>query len=214
MFDIEYKGGNSIIISTRKINLVFDPNRSSFGLKDIIEKDGAEIATEKRFLTNSSEYRTSIEGPGEYEVSDVAIKGIAAFRHIDDPKSALMEGNIYRISIDNIKIAILGNIHPDVDESQLDELGHIDILIIPVGGSGYTLDATSAVSLTRKIDPKIVIPTHFDDSSLNYEVPQDKIDTFIGEMKATVCEVDKKIKIKSDADLPDVLEIYKTTYSK
>ena len=49
------------------------------------------------------------------------------------------------------------------------KLGLLDILIIPIGGGGYTLDANDAAKLIRKIDPKVVMPIHYADKALNYQ---------------------------------------------
>ena len=95
---------------------------------------------------------------------------------------------------------------------QLEELGLIDVLIIPVGGNGYTLDATGAVTLTRLIDPKIVVPIHYADPAIKYEVPQDDFETFAKELGGTVEEA-PKLKLKSAAVLPETLTIYKLARS-
>ena len=90
---------------------------------------------------------------------------------------------------------------------QLENLGVIDILIVPVGGSGYTLDATSAVALVRTISPKVVVPIHYADSGISYEVPQDSAEVFVKEMGAPVENV-SKLKVKNDSSLPTVLTTY------
>jgi L-ascorbate metabolism protein UlaG (beta-lactamase superfamily) len=41
-----------------------------------------------------------------------------------------------------------------------------------VGNSGYTLDAVGALKIIKQIEPKVVVPTHFADKNVNYEVPQ------------------------------------------
>jgi hypothetical protein len=208
VFDIEYKGGNAVVLATKKVSLAIDPNRSEFGLKDVTIKGGAELATERRFLTNSSDYAVSLEGPGEYEISDLLIKGFPAYRHLDDRGASGMDTTIYRIEVGNIQVGVLGNIDGKLDDDQLEELGVIDILILPVGGNGYTMDAVSASELTNKIGPKVVIPVHFADAKLKYAVTQDNIDQYIETMKLPVKE-EKKLKIKSPASLPESMEIYK-----
>lgn len=213
MFDIEYRGGNCVVITTKKVSIVIDAKRSVFGLKDIVLSDAIELATEERFLTESPEYRVSISSPGEFEAADVSIIGIAAHRHLDNPESSSMNSNIYSLNIDNIRVAILGNIYPDLSDDQLEAIGMTDILIAPVGGNGYTLDGISAATLTRKIEPKIVIPIHYNDSSLKYEVPQDGAEPFIAELKAPVKE-DKKLRIKSSVNIPETIEIYKLSLTK
>ncbi|MDB5159753.1 MAG: hypothetical protein JWO99_16 [Candidatus Saccharibacteria bacterium] len=203
MFEIEYKGANSVIISTKKSTLVTDPKLSLVGLKDVSTKDAVELATEARFAVNSENARLNIESPGEYGVGEFDIKGIAAQRHLDselDPQIS----TIYRVEVNETRIAILGNIYEKLSEVQLEDIGLVDILILPVGGNGYTLDATGAANLTRSIDPKIVIPVHFAESGINYEVPQDTLETFVKELGAPVEEL-PKFKLKQGAPLPAVL---------
>lgn len=203
MFEIEYKGGNGVVITTKKTSLVADPKLSLVGLKDLTVKDAVEVATEARFIVEDAAARLILEGPGEYEVGDFSIRGVAAQRHIDTEQDDKVS-TVYRIEIGDVRLALLGNIAPTLSEEQLEELGIVDILIVPVGGSGYTLDATSAATITRHIDPKVVIPVHYADAALDYEVPQDSVDVFAKELAAPVESV-AKYKIKSAASLPEVL---------
>jgi L-ascorbate metabolism protein UlaG (beta-lactamase superfamily) len=203
MFDIEYKGGNGVVIATKKNTLVIDPKLSVVGLKDLGVKDAIELATEARFSLDDPSARLVLEGPGDYEVGDFSIHGAAAQRHLDTEQDEKV-ATIYRIEVGEVRIALLGNITPQLSEEQLEELGVVDILILPVGGSGYTLDATSAATLARHIDPKAVIPVHYADDTLKYEVPQDDVEVFVKELGAPV-ETVAKYKVKSAATLPDVM---------
>lgn len=207
MFDIEYKGANSVIITSKKATIVTDPKLSLAGLKDLVIKDAVELSTEARFAINNPDARLEVEGPGEYGVAEFDIKGIAAQRHIDSDKTELLS-TIYRIEIGDVRIGLLGNIDPNLSDSQLEELGVIDILILPVGGAGYTLDATSAAGLVRKIDPKVVLPIHYADAALKYEVPQDNLDLFLSELSAPVEET-TKYKVKQFLNLPETLTVIK-----
>ena len=211
MFEIEYKGGTGVVISTKKSTAVIDPRVSVVGLKGVSVKDDVEIATEDRFLVNDGSSRITIDGPGEYEVGDFSIRGISASRHIDDPKDE-KKATIYRIEVSDVRIAILGNIAPKLSEDQQEMIGIVDILILPVGGSGYTLDATSATTIVRQIDPKIVIPTQYADDGATYEVPQDSLETFVKELGIQP-EVTSKLKVKSSASLPETLTIVQVTRS-
>lgn len=211
MFDIEYKGGNTVAITTKKTALVVDPRRSVFGQKDLVVKDVLELATEARFAIDSPTARLSLEGPGEYEVGDFSIRGIAATRHIDTAADEPL-ATMYRIEVAGTRIALLGNVAPKLNEEQLEQLGIVDILIIPVGGGGYTLDATSAATLARQIDPKVVVPVHYADNALSYEVPQDSLEVFTSELGALV-EVVAKYKLKSSSSIPQVLTVVEITRS-
>lgn len=199
MFDIEYKGGNTVIFTTKKATLVADPKMSIHGEKNIVIKDAVEIATEERFLTKNEDFVLSLNYPGSYEVSDFSINGFAEKRHIDDDGK---KATIYSIDIQGVKIGLIGNIGPDLSDDQMENLGVLDILILPVGGNGYTLDATSAAKIARNSDAKVIIPIHYADDSLKYEVPQGDLDTFIKEMGLEV-EKTSKFKVKSASALPE-----------
>ena len=97
-------------------------------------------------------------------------------------------------------------------EDQLESIGVVDIIVIPVGGNGYTLDATAAAHLVRQIDAKVVIPVHYADSGLKYEVPQDDFEVFHKELGGEVESVDK-LKVKTVGTLPTILTLYKLARS-
>lgn len=166
--EFQYYGGNCIKISVKNAVLVVDDTLKQLGAKSITKPENVALFTLPP--AQKPEARLIIADPGEYEVSNVSIFGIAARSHMDEPgkKSA----TIYKLMFEDTRVCILGHIYPDLTEDQLEEIGIVDILITPVGGNGYTLDAVGALQMIKKIEPKIVIPTHYDDSSLTYEVPQ------------------------------------------
>lgn len=211
MFEIEYKGANGLVITAKKTTALIDPKISVSGLKDLFVKDAVEIATEARFAKNSKDARLCIEGPGDYEIGDFSVKGIAALRHIDtgdDDKKT----TIYRVEVGDVRLVIFGNIAPKLSENQLEAIGVVDIMVVPVGGGGYTLDASSAAALIRQISPKIVIPTHYADNNVSYEVPQDTLEIFTKELGAPVEKV-AKYKLKMSSALPESLTVVEITRS-
>lgn len=205
MFDIEYKGGNCVIISTKKSKLIADPKLSVVGLKDLAVKDAVELATEQRFLVNDPEARLVIDGPGEFEASDFSIQGIPANRHIDTEAMESLS-TIYRIDIGEVRLVLVGNVTDRLSEEQLEGIGVVDMAILPIGGGGYTLDYVSAIALARQIDPKVIIPIHYADTGLSYEVPQDGLEPFVKELGAPV-ESTLKYRLKSAAVLPAAMSI-------
>jgi len=209
MFDIEYKGGNTITIASKKITLCIDPRASLVGAKDQSTTDKVELGTEARFLMDNPAARLLIEGPGEYEVGDFTIRGVATTRHIDTPTDEQL-ATIYRIECGDVRVGVLGNIDPNLADDQLEQLGVIDILIIPVGGGGYTLDAKNATALISQIEPKVVIPVHYSETGLHYEVPQESLEVFTKELSLQVEET-SKFKVKSVVTLPVVPTIVHLT---
>lgn len=211
MFEIEYKGGNTVLISTKKAVIVADPKLSVVGLKDVVIKDAIELATESRFATNGQDAKLLIEGPGEYGVAEFDIHGIAVQRHLDSEDQE-KTSTMYRLEIGDVRIGLIGNIYENLSDDQLEALGVLDILIIPVGGNGYTLDATGAANLVRKIDPKVVIPVHYADKALTYEVAQDTLDLFTKELGVQV-EQAVKYKVKSIISIPSTQIVVELTRS-
>jgi L-ascorbate metabolism protein UlaG (beta-lactamase superfamily) len=94
----------------------------------------------------------------------------------------------------------------------LEAISVVDILILPVGGYGYTLEPKEAVDLVRAIEPKAVIPTHYAEEGVHYEVPQAPLAEFLKELGATQ-ETLPKLKLKA-AQLPDILTVYELTRTK
>lgn len=172
--EIKYFGANAIRVQTKKVGVVVDDNLSSVGQKSVTKPNDLSVYTRKQEETKLPKSVFYVDRPGEYEVMNVSIKGVSAQAHIDEPgtKNAVM----YRLVINDFKIGIIGHVYPDISEEQLEALGMIDVLFIPVGGNGYTLDAIGALKIIKKIGPSIVVPTHYKDSKIKYEVPQDSIE--------------------------------------
>lgn len=207
--EIEYKGGNCIVVTTKDATLVFDGNLSKLGLKDI--KGGTdliEIATQEEFVIGGE--HVVINTPGEYEVKNISVKGISAKRLIDFDGQE--RATIYRVRIGDVGIAIVGHIATPLSDDQLEAIGVVDVLVVPVGGNGYTLDAHQAVEVVNKVDPKVVIPTHYADADIKYEVAQEGLEGFIKELGAVQHETMNKWKVKG-GNIPEartLIEISRT----
>lgn len=115
-----------------------------------------------------------INGPGEYELKGVKVLGLASFH---DQKKGAERGlnTIYLIEVDRIKICHLGDLGEErLSDEQIEALGQVDILLIPVGGTylpakqdsllalqAGTIGAKQAIEVINQIDPKLVIPMHY-----------------------------------------------------
>ncbi|HET7630346.1 MAG TPA: MBL fold metallo-hydrolase, partial [Candidatus Saccharimonadales bacterium] len=80
--EIEYKGANAVVISTKKLDVLVDPKLSEVGLKDVTSKHGCVVATQADFVPKDTGDSVVIDGPGEYEVENISINGAAAERMI------------------------------------------------------------------------------------------------------------------------------------
>lgn len=194
--DIQYYGGNCVRISTKKATLVIDDNIASLGGSDVAR--AGDIVAYTGAPSKAKDPRFVVARPGDYEIADISINGVAARSHIDE--EGAMSTTMYRIVIDDIRVAVVGHIFSKLTEAQLEALGIIDVLVIPVGGHGFTLDAVGALEVIKEVDPKIIIPTQYADSKLTYEVPAATLEDALKGLGMEPKDTLPKLKLKA-ADL-------------
>ena len=204
--DISYKGANCVVIKTKKDTVVIDPT-VNVKAREVADKNAVILATQEDFLPEG-EAAFVVNMPGEYEIRDVSVRGVATKRHIDpEGKAATM----YRVEVGGVRFAIIGHVDAPISDEDLETIGVVDVVIVPVGGGGYTLDSRDATTIVRQISPKVVIPTHFADKSVAYEVPQEGIEPFIKEMGG-LHETVHSLKLKNGL-LPDSLTVFEIARS-
>lgn len=186
--DITYLGGSSVRLSGKNLDVISDLAPGVKAKADVI------VRTYKQ-TDGIPEGVMVIDGPGEYEVREAMITGVPMHLHTDDPAEK-QRGTSYLFDIDGISVVVLGNIAPNLGSEQLEVLGGADVLVVPVGGHGLTLDATAAAQIVSRIEPKYVVPIHYDDGVTEYEMPQDTLDKFLSEVGAKP-EPINKLKINS-----------------
>lgn len=191
--ELQYFGGNCVKISTKKANIVIDDTLAKLGGKKVLKAGDIALVTGMGMALNP-DAKITIDQPGEFEVSDISIQGIPARAHMDE--EGKLNATMYKIVTDDIRIAVIGHVHPDLTGDQLEALGTIDVLIIPVGGNGYTLDPIGALKLIKEIEPKVIIPTHYDDKDLSYEVVQQSLEEALKSLAMEPAETTAKLKIK------------------
>jgi len=187
-------------IGPEGVTLVTDPFNKETGLKvPNFEADIITVSHDHKDHNNVDALRGKpfvISCAGEYDFKGVLIEGIDSYH--DDKKGEERGGNImYRIEIDDISVAHLGDLGDILDNAQIEKLIGTDVLLIPVGGT-YTIDAKKAVEVISQIEPRIVIPMHYKTKDVKYDL--DSIDKFIKEIGLTPT-YEEKLKI-SKKDLP------------
>ena len=171
--DLQYGGGNCVVLSSKGVRLVADDNLAELGAKSVTKPEDILLYTGIHGAP-AAQPRLLIDGPGEYEVAGLSIVGIAARSHIDP--EGTHAATMYKVMADDTSYLITGHIFPDLSDDQLETIGMVDVLVVPVGGNGYTLDPAGALQVIKKIEPKIVIPTHYADDGLHYPVVQQTLE--------------------------------------
>ncbi len=168
--DMQFYGADCVVLSGKQARVVIDDNLATLGAKDVVKDGDVCLFTSVEHPTVSAKPKLVLDMPGEYEVNNISILGVQTRGHMDEEgkKTATM----YKITWGETRVLVVGHVFPRLSEDQLEAIGIVDVMFVPVGGNGYTLDATGALQLIKAVEPKIVIPTHYEDARLHYEVPQ------------------------------------------
>lgn len=125
-----------------------------------------------------------ITGPGDYEVKEIFIKGVLSEAVIGGKKFI---NTVYIFSVDNINIAFLGALSDtELSKESHEAINSPDIVFIPIGGKGM-LDAKAAAKLASSLEPKLIIPMDYDESTLK---------AFLKELSEEKAEVVDKLTLK------------------
>jgi len=141
----------------------------------------------------------TLAGPGEYEIGGVFITAVAMYNREKLERASPNLVHIYEFG--NIVVCHLGDLDYVPAQSEIEALGPIDVLLIPVGGAG-ALNSSQAVEVISLIEPSVVIPMH-------YATPESKVsglegvDRFLHEMGLSAVEPQDSLKITSTASLEE-----------
>lgn len=167
--DMQFFGANCVVLGSKQTRVVVDDNLAALGGKSVT-KDGDICLFTGAHEAPAGSPKLVLDMPGEYEASNISIFGLQARAHMDEEgqNSAVM----YKVTWGETRVLFTGHVFPKLTDDELEQIGIVDVMFVPVGGNGYTLDATGALQLIKAIEPKIVVPTHYADKALKYEVPQ------------------------------------------
>ena len=108
-----------------------------------------------------------IDGPGEYEIQGVFIKGLQSESNYGGQKRI---NTIYHLSMDGMNVCFLGALSSTTLSTEAKEaLSEVDILFVPIGGDGV-LSPSDAYKLAVSIEPKIIIPVQFEKGDKNLKL--------------------------------------------
>ncbi len=146
-----------------------------------------------------------IDKPGEYEASGVSVIGVQSFH---DDKEGAERGNniIYVFKLDDIWVCHLGDLGHTLSNSQIKQIGQIDVLMVPVGDK-YTIGPKNALKVMESLSPSLVIPMHYKQKGMNEQFDElVTVDEFLE--KAALNGVERLEKISlSETNLPDEMEV-------
>jgi len=188
-------------------DIVIDPFDESIGLKLPTLRADILLITHNHYDHNNIKGVKGepfvVQGPGEYEIKGVFIRGIPS-AHDDEGGKKRGENTIYLIEAEDIKFCHLGDLgQKNLTDEQLETIGPVDVLMIPVGGE-YTIDFSDAQKIISQIEPKIVIPMHYALPKLKIKL--NDVSKFLKAMGKTVNPQEKLI-VKSSTLSKEGMEI-------
>jgi L-ascorbate metabolism protein UlaG (beta-lactamase superfamily) len=206
VMEISWLGYSCFRLKGKNLTVITDPCPPGLGYS--LDKLSARVVTVSHSHANHSytkgiggEYRL-LNRPGEYEIGGVLIIGISAF-HDAENGAAWGKNTIFTIEVDDVTICHLGDLGHPLSSNQIEELGNVDVLLVPVGG-GTTIGASQAAAIVRSIEPKIVIPMHYKTLTLTKEL--DSVDKFLKEMGLIEAVSQPRITI-TKASLPPPIQV-------
>ena len=199
--DINWLGHSCFRIKGAHTTVITDPYSPNSGYS--LGKQTARIITvshqhpEHSYVSGIAGETRQVKGPGEYEIGGVMILGLPTF-HDAEKGNTKGKNTIYLIEIDDITICHLGDLGHVLTAEQAEEIGNVDVLLVPVGGVS-TINASKAAEVVRQLEPKIVIPMHYKTLLLKREL--EPVDKFLTEMGVKEVTPQPKLSV-TRANLP------------
>jgi L-ascorbate metabolism protein UlaG (beta-lactamase superfamily) len=209
--DITWLGHSCFKIKGKTAIVVTDPYSPDLGYS--LGKPTARIVTVSHQHPGHSYVKgvggepKLVTGPGEYEISGVLIIGISTF-HDEEKGEKRGKNAVYVMEVDEVAVCHLGDLGHVLTAEQLEEIGNVDVLLLPVGGVS-TIDAPKAAQVVRQLEPKVVVPMHYKTPALKWEL--EPVGKFLEEMG--VKEVNSQPKLSfTKSSLPLSTQVFLLDY--
>jgi L-ascorbate metabolism protein UlaG (beta-lactamase superfamily) len=212
--EISYLGHSCFRIRGRDTAIVTDPfspkygytmGKPQAGIVTVSARDGSDLDNHA-FIGGVGGEPRIIDGPGEYEIANVLINGI---RTASKPENGNDTGwrlnTAFVIDIDDLRICHLGDLVNVLTADQVEAIGAVSVLMVPVGG-GETIGAKTAVEVISQIEPSVVIPMHYQLEGTKLE-GLEPVSRFLNEMGAKSATPVPKLSLTSKSSLPADMQV-------
>ncbi len=198
--DITWFGQAAFLLKSKTATVVIDPFDPSIGLPWTKQSADILLMTHDHKDHHYAEGVTAgftAEGPGEYEVKDVPITGTRLYH---DAQKGAERGKItaFTLELDGVTVCHLGDLGHELSGERIEELSNCDILMIPVGGH-YTVDGAVAAKITSQLEPRIVIPMHYQLPGLSLSNELATVDPFMKALGKESWDTQPILKVTKDS---------------
>ena len=115
-----------------------------------------------------------LRGPGEYEVHEVLVTGVGTF-HDDRGGAARGRNTIFTIRLDDLVVCHLGDLGHELPAADLERIGDVDIVLVPISGADVNLTAAKAAEIIHQLEPKVVVPMSYDPEAQRKDSPFERL---------------------------------------
>ncbi len=133
-----------------------------------------------------------LDRPGEYEIGGVFITGVETYN--PHQRTEARRNIVFVFDFGSYVVAHLGDLNHVPSQSQIEQLGPIDVLLVPVGGGG-ALNSAEAAEVISLIEPSIVVPMHYRTQACSLKL--DPLDKFLKEMGVSAVQELEALKVTS-----------------
>ena len=146
----------------------------------------------------------AVTGPGEYEIGGAFITGVrTTMRNSEDGAGTQPENIAYVIEYETASICHLGDVSAIPAQPQIEALGTVNVLLVPVGG-GKGLNAAQAAEIISLIQPSIVVPMHYKTGKTKLKL--DPLSRFLKEMGLGRVSPEPSLKV-TQSSLPEETQV-------
>lgn len=188
-----------LITSSEGIRILTDPFDSTVGYKVPDVETDIVTTSHDHFDHN---YVEAVKGDyihlnasGQHNVKDIEITGIDTF-HDEDKGSKRGNNVVFTYLVDGMKVCHLGDLGHMLTDEQIEQVGEVDILLLPVGGT-YTIDHMQAAKLAGMIRPRLVIPMHYKTPVMNFDI--DGVDKFLAHFNSVQWLKQNELELKPES---------------
>lgn len=205
--DIEWYGQSCFRIKEGSFTLITDPYDKTIGysLPKGLKADVVTISHDAPGHAAVGQVKAGkvLTRPGEYEVKGVFITGIQSWRGSGVKGEAKEENTIFVFEWGDLTVCHLGDLSRVLTQAQVESMPDVHVLLVPVGGGG-ALDADKAAQVISQLEPRIVIPMHYQTEFATVKL--DPLHKFLKEMGVTEHDAQDSLRIQK-ASLPTETQV-------
>jgi len=193
-------------ISDRALKVVTDPYGPDVGVTPPrLRADVVTISHGRpghNYVKAVRNVRKVFDGPGEYEVGGVFITGVRTWHR--GGRNGGQPNTIFLFDFANLTVCHLGDLGHVPKQEEIEDLGPVDVLLVPVGGH-QTLDGAEASEVVSLIEPRYVVPMHY--ALPGFEVELESLDKFLREMGVTEPRQLESLKVGNRSEVSEETQV-------